>query len=118
MSNKRKQYSADFKAKVALAAFRGDKTVAELASQYELHPTVINNWKRQLVEGVSGLFESSRAKAGDDTKEIGKGTGLGLAIVHQIIHERHGGTITLNSQINQGTESILKLPRQQSTLKV
>jgi transposase len=66
MSNKRKQYSADFKAKVALAAFRGDKTVAELASQYELHPTVINNWKRQLVEGASGLFESSRAKVGDD----------------------------------------------------
>ncbi|MGI0491110.1 transposase, partial [Alkalinema pantanalense CENA528] len=39
MGNKRKQYNADFKAKVALAAVRGDKTVAELASQYELHPT-------------------------------------------------------------------------------
>lgn len=63
MGNKRKQYSADFKAKVALAAVRGDKTVAELASQYELHPTVINNWKRQLLEGASSLFESPRTPA-------------------------------------------------------
>jgi transposase-like protein len=70
MSNKRKQYGADFKAKVALAAVRGDKTVAELASQYELHPTVINNWKRQLLEGASSLFESPRAKvAGDKHQE-------------------------------------------------
>jgi len=48
MANKRKQYSAQFKAKVALAAIRGERTVAELASQYEIHPTMINNWKRQL----------------------------------------------------------------------
>jgi transposase-like protein len=57
MSKKRKQYSAQFKSKVALEAVRGEKTVAELAAQYELHPTVINNWKRQLIEGVSEIFE-------------------------------------------------------------
>ncbi len=57
MSKKRKQYSAQFKSKVALEAVRGEKTVAELAAQYELHPTVINNWKRQLIEGASEIFE-------------------------------------------------------------
>jgi transposase-like protein len=57
MSKKRKQYSAQFKSKVALEAVRGEKTVAELAAQYELHPTVINNWKRQLIERTSEIFE-------------------------------------------------------------
>jgi len=44
MSNKRKQYSSQFKAKVALEAVRGEKTISELASQYEVHPTMINTW--------------------------------------------------------------------------
>lgn len=60
--NKRKQYSPQFKAKVALEAARGDKTVSELSSQYDLHPTVINNWKRQLLENASTLFETGRQK--------------------------------------------------------
>jgi len=57
MSNKRKQYSPQFKAKVALEAVRGEKTISELSSQYEVHPTMINNWKRQLLEEASNLFE-------------------------------------------------------------
>jgi transposase len=57
MSNKRKQYSPEFKAKVALEAVRGEKTISELASQYEVHPTMINNWKRQLLDEASSLFE-------------------------------------------------------------
>ena len=44
MSNKRKQYSPQFKAKVALEALRGVKTVPELASQFNIHPTLINKW--------------------------------------------------------------------------
>jgi transposase len=47
MSNKKKQYSPQFKDKVALEAVRGEKTVSELAAQYEIHPTVINKWKRK-----------------------------------------------------------------------
>ena len=66
MSNKRKQYSTQFKAKVALEAHRGEKTVAELASQYQLYPTVINNWKRQLLEGASGLFGKGAAASKAD----------------------------------------------------
>ena len=57
MGKKRKQYGSQFKAKVALDAIWGEKTIAELASQYELHPTVINNWKRQLLEDASSIFE-------------------------------------------------------------
>lgn len=62
MSNKRKQYNPEFKARVALEAVRGEKTTSELASQYQLHPTVINNWKRQLTEGASSLFEKDTEK--------------------------------------------------------
>ena len=57
MSNKRKQYSPQFKAKVALDAVRGEKTISELSSQYEVHPTMINNWKRQLLDEASSLFD-------------------------------------------------------------
>jgi transposase-like protein len=70
MSNKRKQYNPEFKAKVALEAVRGEKTVAELASQYEIHPTMITNWKRQLLEGGSGLFEKgSETKKADENQQ-------------------------------------------------
>ena len=55
--NKRKQHSAQFKAKVALEAIKGEKTIAEIASHYSIHPTMIHNWKRQLLEGASELFE-------------------------------------------------------------
>jgi transposase len=70
MSNKRKQYNPEFKAKVALEAIRGEKTVAELASQYEIHPTMINNWKRQLLEGASNLFKNGNdAKKADENQQ-------------------------------------------------
>jgi transposase-like protein len=59
MGKSRKQYSSQFKAKVAIEAIKGHKTTAELASQYELHPTVINGWKRQLQENAENLFENN-----------------------------------------------------------
>jgi transposase len=60
MSRKRKQYSPQFKAKVAIDAIRGQKTTAELASQYEIHPTMINNWKRDLLDKASELFDNGK----------------------------------------------------------
>ena len=48
---KRKQYSTEFKAKVALSAIRGDGTLAELASRYKIHPNMITKWKREALEG-------------------------------------------------------------------
>lgn len=71
MSNKRKQYSPQFKAKVALEAIRGEKTVAELANQYEVHPTMINNWKRQVLEEAGSLFEKgSESTKADENQQV------------------------------------------------
>ncbi len=62
MSRKRRSFSAGFKAKVALAAARGDKTLAELASQYGVYPNQISAWKKQLIEQMSDLFEDGRRR--------------------------------------------------------
>jgi transposase-like protein len=54
----RRTHAPAFKAKVALAAIKGEKTLAELAQQYDLHPNQITAWKAQVLEGVAGLFGS------------------------------------------------------------
>ena len=56
MTTKRKQYSNDFKFKLALEAVKGVKTVSQLASEYNVHPTQIGTWKKQLVQQGSTLF--------------------------------------------------------------
>ena len=56
MAGKRKTHTAAFKAQVALAALKGDRTVNELASQFSVHPTLIHAWKKQLLQGAEGLF--------------------------------------------------------------
>jgi putative transposase len=62
MKDKRRNHSAAFKAKVALAAAKGDKTIAELASQYEVHPNQIAKWKKQLLESLPEIFNRYRQK--------------------------------------------------------
>ena len=54
----RRTHNAAFKAKVALAAIKGEKTLAELAQLYDVHPTQVTAWRAQLLEGASGLFGS------------------------------------------------------------
>ncbi len=56
MASKRKQHSAAFKAQVALAALKGDRTVNELAGQFGVHPTLIHGWKKQLLAGADQVF--------------------------------------------------------------
>jgi len=63
MSNKRKRYNPEFKAKVALAAIRGEKTLIELSQQFDVHPNQIKQWKDLLLEGASGVF-GLEAKSG------------------------------------------------------
>ncbi len=58
----RKRYSAEFKAKVALEAIRGELTLSELATRHGVHPTMIAVWKRQAVEGMAATF-SGKAEA-------------------------------------------------------
>ncbi len=52
----RRNHTATFKAKVALAAIKGEKTLAELAEQFDIHPNQITQWKSQLLEGAVGVF--------------------------------------------------------------
>jgi len=56
MKRQRKQHGAGFKAKVALEAVRGERTLNELAGQFELHPSQVVQWKKRLVEGATELF--------------------------------------------------------------
>ena len=66
----RKQYSGDFKAKVALEAIKGLKTLNELASQYEVHPNQITQWKKQVLDEVPQIFSTRRAQAQKETEEL------------------------------------------------
>ena len=54
---KRRRHSAELKARVALEALTGLKTASEIASMYEVHPTQVSQWKRELSERTAGLFE-------------------------------------------------------------
>ena len=64
MKRTRKQHNAAFKAKVALAAIKGDRTVAELAVHFGVHPNQIHNWKKQLLDGAVSVFEGGAAAEG------------------------------------------------------
>jgi transposase-like protein len=56
MENKRRKFSGPFKAKVALATVKGDRTLAELAREFRVHPNQITKWKRQLLDRLPGIF--------------------------------------------------------------
>ncbi len=69
----RRNHTAAFKAKVALAALRGEKTLSELSQQFDVHATLINAWKGQLLEGAAGVFgtgPSEAAPAAVDVKTL------------------------------------------------
>jgi len=68
MANTRKRYSADFKAKVALEALKGELTLAQLASKHGVHQTMISTWRKQAVEGMASVF-SGKAEAGEASRE-------------------------------------------------
>ncbi len=67
--SKRKQHYPEFKAKLALEALNGKQTVSELASRFGVHPTMIHQWKRALLEGASGVFERGSRKVPEVDEE-------------------------------------------------
>jgi len=61
MAGKRRRYSADFKAKVALEALRGELTAAPLAAKHSIHATMVGEWKRQAMAGLAAVFSGKSA---------------------------------------------------------
>ncbi len=59
MSKKRRNHSAAFKASVAIEAIKGEQTLSELSARFGIHPTQIQQWKKQLVDGSTDIFSSS-----------------------------------------------------------
>ena len=76
----RRNHTPAFKAKVALAAIKGEKTLAELAQQFDIHPNQITQWKGQLLDGAAGVF-------GSDSRTDGNGPAVDLTVLHAKIGE-------------------------------
>ena len=70
MAKKRRKHSDEFKARVALEAVRGVKTLSELSSTYRVHSTVIAQWKRQFLDGAAGVFSRENGAHGKSEDEI------------------------------------------------
>lgn len=70
MVNMRKSYDATFRAKVALEAVKGEKTLAELSSTFRVHPNQICKWKKQLLKSLPDLFTDRRKKKDKDNEEL------------------------------------------------
>jgi transposase len=74
--SKRRNHDAAFKARVALEALKGERTVSELAAAYEVHPTMIHQWKKALLEGAAGIFERGGKAAATAEMALSEETGL------------------------------------------
>ena len=67
----RRRFSGDFKAKVALEAVRGDKTILEIATRHKIHPNQVSRWKQRAVEGMKEVFSNGAERAcGDHEGEV------------------------------------------------
>jgi transposase-like protein len=70
---KRKSYSPEFKAKVALEAVKGVMTANEIGAKYEVHPVQISQWKKELLENMASLFEGKRSRKPSDEDQVDNG---------------------------------------------
>ena len=67
---KRRSFSDKFKATVALEALRGDRTAQEMAAKHKVHPTQVTTWKRQAIDGLTGVFSDKVRRAEDNEAEV------------------------------------------------
>lgn len=81
---KRRRFTAEFKARVALAALKEGRTLAQLASQFDVHPHQISQWKRQLTEQAVAAFSDGARRTDEEAveKEKAEFPGSGLAVCH------------------------------------
>lgn len=70
MRNMRKNHDASLKAKVALEAIKGEKTITQLASTYGVHPNQIGQWRKRLLKELPSLFSDKRKKAEKENEEL------------------------------------------------
>ena len=70
MTKKRRKHSPPFKARVALEALKGEETIAELAGRYEVHPSQVRKWKREIEEGAAGIFGSDHGQNKKDDEAL------------------------------------------------
>lgn len=70
MPGHRKRYDATFKAKVAIEAIKGQRTVNEIASMYQMHPNQVTQWKKQALQQLSEVFSNGRARADMAEEEL------------------------------------------------
>lgn len=94
MKRKRRNHSASFKAQVALAALKGDKTVTELAEQFDVHPNQIADWKKQLTSQAENIFGKGAQQAEDHEHTI------------QELHQKIGQLTMENDFLEQGLTRI------------
>ena len=94
MRRKRRTHSAEFKAKVALAAIQGDLTLAELVKKFDVHANQVTAWKKQLLSGASDVFGKGAQKAEDTESVI------------QDLHAKIGQLTMENDFLERGLERI------------
>ena len=70
MKTKRKKHSPSLKAKIALESLKGEETVAQLASRFDVHPSQIHKWKKELTDGVTGIFGNSHDQNKADNQQL------------------------------------------------
>jgi len=70
MKRKRRNHSPEFKGKVALAALREDRTLTELAEQFDVHPNQIQDWKKRLTEGAGDIFSRTAQRGGPEAETV------------------------------------------------
>ncbi|MCY9829493.1 IS3 family transposase [Vibrio chagasii] len=105
MTRKRRNHSPEFKAKVALDAARGDKTVAELAQKYSLHANQISTWKKELLENAAMIFTSESQSGKDNSEEVDK------------LHAKIGQLTMENGFFGQSARSLDRAQRKSSLVK-